>query len=147
MLGISWSESLPSNLGSVRPKTAACTIPKELKSLLVRSVGGTAIFNRSISNAVGKKLLINGLPGANVTPNFVNGGGNMARPGTNNGPQTPEDIKQFEAQHDLIKVLRANNPYKLDRDGVLQLPGFRSIELAGLSEAEATRRVSFPPAV
>lgn len=53
----------------------------------------------------------------------------------------------LDAQHDLIKVLAAGNPYQLDRDGNLQLPGFRSIPLAGLTPVEATRRLAAEPAL
>jgi polysaccharide export outer membrane protein len=41
----------------------------------------------------------------------------------------------------VIKVIRERNPYILDRDGVLQLPGLRPIPLAGLSDLEATDRL------
>lgn len=41
----------------------------------------------------------------------------------------------------VIKVVRERNPYVLDRDGVLQLPGLRPIPLAGLSDLEATERL------
>ncbi len=54
---------------------------------------------------------------------------------------------QLVADRALLKTLRANNPYKLDRDGVLQLPGFHDIELRGLTETEATRRISAEPAL
>ena len=47
----------------------------------------------------------------------------------------------------LVELLNESNPYKLDRDGVLQLPGFRGIELRGLNEAEATRRIAAEPAL
>ena len=43
-------------------------MPKELNLGSARGVAGTAIFKRNISPKVGKKLLINGLPGANGLP-------------------------------------------------------------------------------
>jgi len=55
--------------------------------------------------------------------------------------------RKLDTQRELIKVLRANNPYQLDHDGMLQLPGFRAIGLAGLTAAEATRRVASEPAL
>ena len=57
-------------LGSVNPKTQVCIRPSELKSAEFRSVTGTAIFNRSISPPLGKKLLMNGFPFANGFPFF-----------------------------------------------------------------------------
>ncbi len=62
-------------------------------------------------------------------------------------PQSTQDAHTQQAERDLLKVLNDNNPYGLDRDGVLQLPGFRPIELAGLNEAEATRRLAAEPAL
>jgi polysaccharide biosynthesis/export protein len=66
---------------------------------------------------------------------------------TPKSPQNAQEQRKLDAQHDLVKTLRANNPYQLDHDGVLQLPGFRSITLGGLTEAEATRRVASEPAL
>jgi len=68
-------------------------------------------------------------------------------PSTTTSPPGILDPQQLDADRNLVKVLRANNPYKLDHDGVLSLPGFRDIELNGLTEAEATRRVAAEPAL
>jgi polysaccharide biosynthesis/export protein len=46
---------------------------------------------------------------------------------------------------ELIKRVRERNPYQLDEAGLLQLPGFRPIELAGLDETQATHRLSLEP--
>jgi protein involved in polysaccharide export with SLBB domain len=72
---------------------------------------------------------------------------NQANAANGGAPQANGADPLRAAKRELLKVLRAHNPYKLDRDGVLQLPGFRDIELAGLSEAEATRRVAAEPAL
>ena len=45
MLGMFCKAALPLKRLSVRPNTAACTIPKILKSGLLRGVTGTAMFN------------------------------------------------------------------------------------------------------
>lgn len=45
-------------------------MPKELKFGSFRGVTGTAMFSRSISPKVGRKLLINGLPAARGLPFF-----------------------------------------------------------------------------
>lgn len=46
---------------------------------------------------------------------------------------------------DLIKLIRSKNPYTLSRDGVLYLPGFAGIPLAGLIEDLATLRLKVEP--
>jgi polysaccharide biosynthesis/export protein len=45
-----------------------------------------------------------------------------------------------------IALVRSHNPYQLDSNGVLQLPGFAPILLAGLNEEQATRRLAAEPA-
>ncbi len=46
----------------------------------------------------------------------------------------------------LIDMIRARNPYQLSHDGVLFLPGFAGIPLAGLIEDLATLRLKVDPA-
>jgi protein involved in polysaccharide export with SLBB domain len=46
-----------------------------------------------------------------------------------------------------VELIRSRNPYRLDRDARLNLPGFAPIELAGLNEAQATQRLSLEPAL
>jgi protein involved in polysaccharide export with SLBB domain len=57
---------------------------------------------------------------------------------------TPE---QRMRQRTLIQLIRAKNPYQLSRDGVLALPGFAPISLAGLTEQLATLRLGVEPAL
>lgn len=60
----------------------------------------------------------------------------------------PEYLPQERQQFDkVIDVVRERNPYLLDRDGVLQLPGLRPIPLAGLTEDEATARLKAEPSL
>lgn len=54
---------------------------------------------------------------------------------------TPEDIRARFLRDRILK----NNPYKLNRFGVLELPGLPSIPLAGLTADEATNRLSADP--
>jgi polysaccharide biosynthesis/export protein len=64
-------------------------------------------------------------------------------------PQQPiEELEANEKQRlmDLVDLVRAHNPYVLDSNGELQLPGIPSIALAGLTEDLATRRASAEPA-
>jgi len=46
---------------------------------------------------------------------------------------------------DLSELLLAHNPYTLDRQGQLALPGFAPIALEGLSEPQATQRLLLEP--
>ncbi len=57
---------------------------------------------------------------------------------------TDEEKKHRQA---LIDLIRSNNPYQLSRDGVLALPGFAPIPLAGLTEQLATLRLGVEPAL
>jgi polysaccharide biosynthesis/export protein len=47
----------------------------------------------------------------------------------------------------LIALIRSRNPYQLSREGVLFLPGFAGIPLAGLIEDLATLRLRIEPAL
>lgn len=59
---------------------------------------------------------------------------------------TYEPGERVELQR-LIDLVRARNPYQLDRSGMLQLPGLGPITLAGLSDEQASRRLSAEPAM
>jgi protein involved in polysaccharide export with SLBB domain len=56
---------------------------------------------------------------------------------------------QQEREHlqPLIDLIRSKNPYRLTRDGALILPGFAPIALLGLSDDQATLRLSVEPAL
>src|SRR5207253_2150747 len=51
------------------------------------------------------------------------------------------------AKNEPIYLIRSKNPYQLSRDGVLALPGFAPIPLAGLTEQLATLRLGAEPAL
>jgi hypothetical protein len=60
---------------------------------------------------------------------------------------TYEPRERIEFQR-LIDLIRARNPYQLDRSGALQLPGLGPIMLAGLTDEQASsRRLSAEPAL
>jgi polysaccharide biosynthesis/export protein len=60
-----------------------------------------------------------------------------------NAEPVPElERKRLES---LVALMRARNPYLLDRSGVLLLPGFRPIQLLGLNEEQATKRLAAEP--
>ena len=56
-------------------------------------------------------------------------------------PKTPEEARTRNFREQILK----NNPYKLNRFGVLEIPGLPATPLAGLTAEEATRRLSADP--
>jgi protein involved in polysaccharide export with SLBB domain len=56
--------------------------------------------------------------------------------------RTPEETSRSATVRD--RILKGN-PYKLNRFGVLEIPGLPSIPIAGLTAEEATRRLSADP--
>jgi protein involved in polysaccharide export with SLBB domain len=62
--------------------------------------------------------------------------------------QPPElTLEQQSRQRALIQLIRSKNPYQLSHDGLLFLPGFAPIPLAGLTEQLATLRLGVEPAL
>jgi len=68
-------------------------------------------------------------------------------------PVPPGEVAEAAAQQErehlqpLIDLIRSKNPYRLTRDGALILPGFAPIALLGLSDDQATLRLSVEPAL
>lgn len=54
-------------------------------------------------------------------------------------------IEERERRTKLVELVRSRNPYRLTPEGVLELPGFKSIALGGLTEFEATVRLQSDP--
>jgi protein involved in polysaccharide export with SLBB domain len=80
------------------------------------------------------------IPGS---PNSKKGtGSDFGRIQFENKPKNADDIIRSSQVRD--RILRGN-PYKLNRFGVLEIPGLPSIPLAGLTADEATRRLSADP--
>jgi polysaccharide biosynthesis/export protein len=112
----------------------------------IGGVGGLAGTSGigAIAGAAGASGL-NGLNGLNVTAN----------PSINNWvfdlslcPLPTAKTKTDEEKEDQDKFrdrILTNNPYKLNRFGVLELPGLPAMPLAGLTQSEATRRLSADP--
>jgi polysaccharide export outer membrane protein len=68
--------------------------------------------------------------------------------GESNAPKPPDLTEEQRMQRDkLIDLIRLKNPYQLSHDGVLTLPGFAPIPLAGLTEQLATLRLGAEPAL
>jgi polysaccharide biosynthesis/export protein len=55
--------------------------------------------------------------------------------------------QQKKQRQDLIDLIRQKNPYQLSHDGLLLLPGFAPIPLAGLTEQLAMLRLGVEPAL
>src|SRR5262245_42760218 len=53
--------------------------------------------------------------------------------------------EEKEKREKLRDLIRSRNPYRLTSEGVLQLPGFPGIQLAGLTEFQATVRLQADP--
>ncbi|MDQ2640732.1 MAG: SLBB domain-containing protein [Pseudomonadota bacterium] len=47
----------------------------------------------------------------------------------------------------LAELIHSRNPYQLDREAQLNLPGFAPIQLRGLTEQQATQRLSLEPSL
>ena len=61
-------------------------------------------------------------------------------------PSEPEPTGQERERLEKLRdLIRSKNPYELSREGVLALPGFAGIALAGLTELQATLRLEIEP--
>jgi len=99
-------------------------------------VSPTASGNTSDSKSAGGAVA--GIEGANAKSTVGNDFGRLQF----NNSKTPEEWDRSRQVRD--RILKGN-PYKLNRFGVLELPGLPSIPLAGLTADEATRRLSADP--
>lgn len=54
--------------------------------------------------------------------------------------------QDMKALTDMMELVRYRNPYRLSRDGVLNLPGFAGIALLGLTDEQASLRLQSEPA-
>jgi polysaccharide biosynthesis/export protein len=77
------------------------------------------------------------LPGQPTAP------GTVVAPQPTGQPQRLVELTEEERKKrsELVDLVRSRNPYRLSRDGVLSLPGFEPIPLAGLTEFQATVRL------
>ncbi len=76
--------------------------------------------------------------------------GTAQLPGATQNPPPPSaqpqrlvelTVDEKERRQKLVDLIRSRNPYRLSREGVLNLPGFEGIALAGLTEFQATVRL------
>jgi protein involved in polysaccharide export with SLBB domain len=100
-------------------------------------------------------------PGAAITGTVPNQGNVLPNQQVNvagvnsTGTATTGNISKFRAvelsqeerekRKKLVDLIRSRNPYRLTPEGVLQLPGFAGIPLAGLTEFQATVRLQADP--
>jgi polysaccharide biosynthesis/export protein len=73
--------------------------------------------------------------------------GRLAPPDENELPTPALTDEEKRARAALIDLIRVKNPYQLSRDGILALPGFAPIPLAGLTEQLATLRLGAEPSL
>lgn len=62
-------------------------------------------------------------------------------------PAATLDAEAQKRLQDIISAVQARNPYRLDRSGQLNLPGFAPILLGGLDDTQAVQRLSVEPAL
>jgi polysaccharide biosynthesis/export protein len=62
-----------------------------------------------------------------------------------NRTNEPLDAKERERLELLVALVLSRNPYTLDRNAQLNLPGFAPISLSGLTEEQATQRLAVEP--
>ena len=107
--------------------------------------------NNNLNNLAG---VLNGNTGGiqggnnNGNNNNNNPNGNGAN-GDRNNPNLPEPkIKTDEEKEKIEKIRKrilSGNPYQLNHDGALEIPGMPAIPLAGLTAFEATKRLRADP--
>ena len=85
------------------------------------------------------------VPGQVLTPGQLPPPGNGTASGPNASPskQRIEELtlEERERRTKLTELIRSRNPYRLSSEGVLNLPGFAPIALAGLNQSQATLRL------
>jgi polysaccharide export outer membrane protein len=95
----------------------------------------------------------NGSNGANGVNSAIGTGGandNLTYAGfdfsrcTRPTPKEKTDLEKVAAEKFQKRIL-SNNPYKLNRFGVLEMPGLPAIPVAGLTASEATKRLELDP--
>ena len=72
-----------------------------------------------------------------------------ARPTLSAQTPTEREIERSKAEEErlkrLIETVRRANPFRLNRDGAVDLPGLGSVPLAGLTVVQATQRLAIEP--
>ena len=105
------------------------------------ATGQTGASSSSSAGAANPNSALSGIndAGSNKRNNDVS---DFGRRQIDPRPRTDEQATRSATMRD--RILKGN-PYKLNRFGVLEIPGLPSIPLAGLTAEEATRRLSADP--
>lgn len=116
------------------------------------AIGGAGASGSGSAGSLSALAALNGAPtGSNS--NSQNNNGNNSN-GNNNGnsndyddifKEKPKTDEEKQKIRDFRTQLLANNPYKLNHFGVLEIPGLPAIPLAGLTAIEATTRLNADP--
>lgn len=128
------------------PRPLSQTLQALNPSLLMSAQGAT---NPQQLAAMQAALASGGAAGQGVLPptaSSANAQVAASQPSQPSGP--PADLSEQERARlqELISLIRSKNPYRLSREGVLTLPGFAGIPLAGLTDDQATLRLKVEPA-
>lgn len=138
----------PGALGALAPGLANQNAATALSQAGAANTGATGGVDTSQS-------LVPGATPPQAPPDVTAGGYTQLPPscaGQSNcdplKPTRPELTEEQKLQRDaMIDLIRTKNPYQLSRDGLLFLPGFAPIPLAGLTEHLATLRLGVEPAL
>src|SRR6266480_4438947 len=113
------------------PLPAATQTPATPQTGALASLPPNALANLPPNLAANKAAAA--LAAGTGAPNVAAGGSRQTR------PELGAEV--------MIELIRSKNPYQLSRDGVLALPGFAPIPLAGLTEQLATLRLGVESAL
>jgi polysaccharide export outer membrane protein len=123
-----------------------------------------AFGNSNVPDNANFNLPAGGQQGANGGDAVKSGSANTTRNNSSGAVSRPDDFGRIESEYDRTKreqrprtdeeneksdrmrqMILKGNPYRLNRFGVLEVPGLPAIPLAGLTAEEATRRLSADP--
>jgi polysaccharide biosynthesis/export protein len=130
-------------IGFHLPAQRAGQSATSLQQALASQQGALASEAQSLSPQTLQALqssLQGGQSGSGSAAASVNQASTPVTPASN---LSPADQQRMTA---LMDVIRDHNPYQLSPDGELMLPGFMPIALLGLTESQATLRLSVVPA-
>jgi polysaccharide export outer membrane protein len=105
-------------------------------------IGANSGANGNGSN--GTNFGVNGF-GANLGANANDTSSNVSDYGRIKSEAKPKTDEERDKSEALRQRILRNNPYRLNRFGVLEMPGLPAIPLAGLTAEEATKRLSADP--
>lgn len=124
-------------------------LPPRPLSQSLQGLNTAALLQGQAGGASPQQLqaLQSALAGGGALPGGVVAGGVVpatVQPPANAAPDMTDDEKSRLTA--LINMVKAKNPYRLSRDGLLTLPGFAGIPLAGLTDEQASLRLRVDPA-